>query len=68
VDLAGEAQRLGAEAPRRVRVGGIDHVDEVVRHARALRGTRLGGSHIHAAVNLRRIDAHDLHGKALGEV
>jgi hypothetical protein len=68
VDLVDEAQRLGAETPRRVGLGGIDHVDQVVRHARALVDVRLRGPHVHAAVDLRRVDAHDLHREALGEV
>jgi hypothetical protein len=43
---------------------GVDDVEEVVRHARALGRVRLGGADVHAAVHLRGVHRHDLHGQA----
>ncbi len=55
------------KARRRIRVDRIEDVDQVVRDARARRRVGLGGADVHAAIDLRRIDADDLAGEALGE-
>ena len=52
--------RVGDEARRRVALGRIDDVDQVVRHRGALGRARLGGADVHAAVDQRRVDADDL--------
>lgn len=66
-DLTDQAQRVGAETRGRIRVGRIDDVDQMVRHARALFARRLRGADIHVAVDERRIDADDLDRAARGE-
>ena len=52
--------RVGDEARRRIALGRVDDVDQVVRHGGALGGARLGGADVHAAVDERRVDADDL--------
>ncbi len=66
-DLAGHAQRVGAEASRRVRLGGLDDVDEMVRDGGPRGRVGLGRADVHAAIDERRVDAHDLHGQARRE-
>ena len=39
---------------------GIDDVDEVVTYLGLLGGRRLGGADVHPAVDLHRVDGHDL--------
>ena len=52
--------RVGDEARRRIALGRVDDVDQVVRHGRALGRARLRGADVHAAVDERRVDADDL--------
>lgn len=66
-DLADQAQRVRAETRGRIRIGRIDDVDQVMRHARALVARRLRGADIHVAVDERRIDADDLDRATRGE-
>ena len=56
---------VGAPAPGRVAVIGIDEVDEMMRHRRTLGGARLGGTDVHAAIHLRRVDRDDLERRPL---
>ena len=51
---------IGDEARRRIALGRIDDVDQVVRHRGALARARLGGADVHAAIDERRVDADDL--------
>ena len=53
-------QRVGAEATGGIALGGLDQVDQVMRHARPLGRVRLGRADVHAAVDLSGIDADDL--------
>jgi len=63
----GGTLRIRDEARRRVRLRGIDDVDQVMRHLRALVERRLGGADVHAAIYLRRIDGDDLAVQVLRE-
>ena len=67
VDLGDQARGVGGEARGGVRVGRFDDVDQVVRHTRALGRARLGRADVHAAIDLRRVDAHDLQRHPFGE-
>jgi hypothetical protein len=49
-----------APPARRIAPIGIDDVDQVVRHLRAQLGARLRGADVHAAVDQRRVERHDL--------
>jgi hypothetical protein len=51
---------VGDEARRRIALGRVDDVDQVVRHGSALGRARLRGADVHAAVDERRVDADDL--------
>ena len=44
------------------------HVDQVVRHARALLRRRLRGPDVHEAVDLHRVGVHDLAAELLGQL
>ena len=59
-DLADQTSRIGREAGGRVRLGGLDQVDQVVRDRGPLGQRRLGGADVHAAIDQRRVDADDL--------
>ncbi len=65
-DAGDQPLGVGDEARRRVRLGRVEDVDQVVRHARALGGRGLGGADVHAAVDERRVDADDLDRPAVG--
>ena len=67
VDFRDQAQRIGAETSRGIRLRGIHDVDQVVGHALACGRVGLGGADVHAAIDLRRIDAHDFHRQSLGK-
>ena len=74
-DLAARLDRAVAarRASRDVAAGvvgdvGRDHVEQVVRHARALLGRRLGGADVHVAVDLHRVGVHDLAAEAHREL
>ncbi len=54
------AERIFTETPRRIAFGGIEKIDQMVRHGAAFFGRGLGGADVHAAIDLRRIDTHDL--------
>ena len=58
------AARVAPEARRLIAVVGIDDVDEVMRHRRALGGCRLAGGDVHEAVDLAGVGADDLEGHA----
>lgn len=66
-DLADQPQRVRTEFRGRIRVGRVDDVDQVMRHARAFLARRFRGADIHVAVDERRIDADDLDRAARGE-
>ena len=66
-DLGDEALRVKHEARGRVGLGWVDDVDEVVRRAGQLVGAGLGGADVHAAVDERRVDAHDLDRQHVGD-
>ena len=46
----------------------IEHVDEMMRHVRALRRRRLGGADVHAAIQRHRVHRDDLGVQALGQL
>ena len=60
-DLVDQAQRVGAEFGRRVRLRGVQDVQQMLRHARLLGGRGFGGADVHASVDRGRIDVDDLH-------
>jgi hypothetical protein len=66
-DFLDRANGVGAKAGCRVRVGRIDDIDQMMSNARPRRCVGLCRADVHAAVHLRRIDAHDLGPHALGE-
>ena len=52
--------RIARKRRRRIALGRVDDVDQVMRNARAVAGSRLCGSDVHAAIHLRRINGDDL--------
>ena len=62
------AQRIGSKSCRRIRLVRVDEIDEMVRNPSAQARVGLCRSDIHAAIDLRRIDADDLDGQAGGEL
>ena len=59
--------RLTGEACRVVRVVGLDGVDQMMRHDRALLGRRLARGDVHPAIDLARVGRHDLDGQTRAE-
>jgi hypothetical protein len=66
-DVFDGMNRLDAESTRRIALVGIEDIHEVVANLRALGKRRLRGSDIHAAIHLRRVDAHDVDRQLPGE-
>ena len=67
VDLANQAFGVGDKTRGRIRFSGLDDVEKVVRHGRALGGARFGRADVHAAVDLGGVDADDLHRLSVSE-
>ena len=59
-DVGHGGGRIRPVARRRVHLGRLDDVDEVVRNAAALSGVELVGADVEAAVDGRRIAGNDL--------
>ena len=66
--LANRGGRFAREAARRIGLGRIADVDEVMRHAPAHLGRRLRGADVEPAIHHRRIHAHDLDRQLRSEV
>ena len=66
-DLADQLAGIVHEAGGRIRLGGLDQIDQVMRHRSQLGDAWLGGADVHAAIDQRRVDADDLEIEALGE-
>ena len=66
-DLSEGDARAAGELAGRVALGGIENVDEVVRHPGALGERRLGGADVEPAVDLQRVGVDDLSAQSLGE-
>ena len=60
IDLADQAACIGHKQCGRVGAGGLDQVDQVVRHGGAVGRAGLGSADVQAPVDLGRIDADDL--------
>ena len=59
-DVVHRPPGLGREPGHRELVPGVGDVDQVVRHLGPLGRRRLGRPDVHAAVDLHRVDRHDL--------
>jgi hypothetical protein len=67
VDCSDRRRRIATEPSGRVGCGRITEIDQVVRHCVEHGPRRLGRADVHAAVDLRRVDADDLDRKVLRE-
>ncbi len=65
-DVSRGGGRIRPVSRRRIHLGWLDHVDEVVRNAAALSGVELVGADVEAAIDDRRIAANDLAVEGLG--
>jgi hypothetical protein len=66
-DPGSRRERIRPEPCRGIRFARIDDVDQVVRDTRARRRVRLCRADVHPAVDLRGVDADDLHVEPFSE-
>ena len=65
LDLAMQRSASATKRPGGIAFRRLADVDEVVRHARAQLARGLRGADVHAAIDQRGVDAHDLDGQLL---